>query len=140
MNERLTEQRQDMCGYYAPIHGVEGMACVQELGAIEDIMYAPDGTPRITLDDLRTLVDAWADGRAVALPRKPGDPVWHVVYEPDYIDFGTPPQYGIRKEEFHFYDFPNVGKTIFLTLNEAVASRKKLMRSESAEAAKGGQK
>ena len=39
------------------------------LGEYEDILYA-DGTPRITLDRLRELVQADSEGRAVVLPCK----------------------------------------------------------------------
>ena len=43
------------------------------LGEYEDILYAPDGTPRITLDRLRELVQTDAEGRVLIASTKVGD-------------------------------------------------------------------
>ena len=42
--------------------------CFARLAALEDILYAPDGTGRISLDELRGLVEAWNSCRAVLMP------------------------------------------------------------------------
>ena len=41
-----------------------------------DILYAPDGSERITLDRLREICAAERDGRVVVLPCKVGSDVW----------------------------------------------------------------
>lgn len=46
------------------------------LGELEDILYAPDGSERITLDRLRELVTAEGEGRVVVLPCKVGGTVY----------------------------------------------------------------
>ena len=48
-------------------------AHLQRLWEYENILFATDGTPRITLDRLRELVAAERDGRLVVLPCKAGD-------------------------------------------------------------------
>jgi hypothetical protein len=62
----------DYDGFFAHLQAVE------KLGAIEDIIYALDGTEIITLDRIRELVEADRDGRLVVLPCKVGDTVYTV--------------------------------------------------------------
>ena len=54
---------------------------ILKLATLEDILYAPDGTERISLARLRELVQADAEGRAVVLPCKVGDTVYTIAYD-----------------------------------------------------------
>lgn len=50
--------------YLASPH-VDEYDIISRLGTLEDILYAPDGTERMSLDRLRELVEADKDGRVV---------------------------------------------------------------------------
>lgn len=64
--ERLTKRTSG--GDYCPTKGTNKHQRIQRLAAYEDILYAPDGTQRITLKRLSELVTAEQDGRCVVLP------------------------------------------------------------------------
>jgi hypothetical protein len=99
------------------------------LGRMEDILYAPDGSERITLDRLREIVDADADGRCVVLPCKVGTKVWLI---PNYTAYFDDIEEATIQGVATFYnngqmdvllttglclcvDWTQIGKTVFLT-------------------------
>lgn len=119
-----------------------------EFKALEDILYAPGGSERITLDRLRELVTAEVEGRAVVLPCKRGQ---HVFVKRDsqicegevisvtgkmrngyfevwativYTWHGKKHDYEVRGN----YGASSFGKTVFLTRAEAEQA---LVRAEA---------
>lgn len=115
--------------------GFRGEA-IEYLAALEDILYAPDGTELITLDRLRELVEADRDGRCVVLPCKVRDTIYAVQKRPISGAFEIKPYYvtefSTRGREVClqvagvnlgsngcFCRASDFGKTVFLTRAEA---------------------
>ena len=82
------------------------------LKAYEDIAELCGG-----FDRLRELAEADKDGRVVVLPCKVGDTVWRIkrTFE-EYPDKSKP---YIEPDAFLLQDVFNIGKTVFLTREEA---------------------
>lgn len=85
---------------------------VDRLAAYEDIAELCGG-----FDRLRELAEADKDGRCVVLPCKVGDTVWRIkrTFE-TYPDKSKP---YIEPDAFLLQDVFNIGKTVFLTREEA---------------------
>lgn len=122
---------------------------MNRLAALEDILYAPDGTERISLDllrditktvdtvgvdRLREIVEADADGRCVVL--LPDGQIYYIeeIKETGERWIGNRPCQYITGDGYHCgwgltpicFPFSELGKTIFLTRAEAdVALEKK---------------
>lgn len=108
--------------------------CVERLAAYEDTGLTPKEAKRMSnilmdvgidyncsweyvknwlLDNrLRELAEADKDGRLVVLPCKMGDTVYYIRREFDGTDV-------VGEAEFWWSDIPYLGKTIFLTREEA---------------------
>lgn len=80
---------------------------VRRLAAIEDILG-----DEYDLDRLRELAQADREGRCVVLPCKIGDFVYLIKRKLDGSDC-------VQKAEFWWSDIPEIGKTVFLTREEA---------------------
>lgn len=52
---------------------------VHRLSTLENILYNPDGTPRVTMERLAELVGAEVEGRIAVLPCKVGDTVYYII-------------------------------------------------------------
>lgn len=87
-------------------------AVCERLAAYEDIAELCGGADR-----LRELAEADKDGRCVVLPCKVGDTVWRIkrTFE-TYPDKSEP---YIEPDAFLLQDVFNIGKTVFLTREEA---------------------
>ena len=125
--ERLTEwnDEQTCHAYYPrcfkdPCYGsgckiencpFEAAVC-DRLAVFEDIAELCGG-----LDRLRELAESDKDGRVVVLPCKVGDTVWRIkrTFE-TYPDKSKP---YIEPDAFLLQDVFNIGKTVFLTREEA---------------------
>jgi hypothetical protein len=83
---------------------------IDRLAAYEDTGLTPEETEDIA--------KAKADGRLVVLPCKVGDTVWLVS-----CDCLNRPSW-ITENNFEYGMLPHIGKTIFLTREEAEAARK----------------
>lgn len=115
--KRYTEKHYDENGYYLICSGnCETLNCgdcgildkiVDRLAAIEDILG-----DEYELDRLRELVMADREGRCVVLPCKIGDFVYLIKRKLDGSDC-------VQKAEFWWSDIPEIGKTVFLTREEA---------------------
>ena len=108
--------------------------CVERLAAYEDTGLTPKEVKRMSnilmdvgidyncsweyvknwlLDNrLRELAEADKDGRVVVLPCKMGDTVYYIRREFDGTDV-------VGEAEFWWSDIPYIGKTIFITREEA---------------------
>lgn len=109
--ERLTYFKD---GYWrVNFSGVQYQAdFVDRLAAYEDIAELCGG-----FDRLRELAEADKDGRVVVLPCRAGDTVWRIkrTFE-EYPDKSKP---YIEPDAFLLQDVFNIGKTVFLTREEA---------------------
>lgn len=96
-------------------------------------------THGIKLDRLREICEAEADGRLVVLPCKVGDSIWLAMCGQirEYIFMGITQQYGYLprlygRQRFGKYEdvgialVDSIGKTVFLTREEAEAKLKEL--------------
>lgn len=106
---------------------------LKRLADLEDILFAPDGTQRITLKRLSELVTAEQDGRCVVLPCKVGTRVWVIrqncdlccdMYAEEPCLFGSCEYKEVFESVFRYGTIDNFGKTVFLTREEAEAALK----------------
>lgn len=97
----------DKCRLYACRNGL-----IARLAAYEDIAELCGGAAR-----LRELAEVDKAGRCVVLPCKVGDTVWRIkrTFE-EYPDRSEP---YIEPDAFLLQDVFNIGKTVFLTREEA---------------------
>lgn len=79
-----------------------------EAGCVKAVAW----TYGIDINRLRKLAEADNDGRVVILPCKVGDTVWILQQRSDGSDC-------VRVAEFWWSDIPQVGKTVFLSSEEA---------------------
>jgi hypothetical protein len=116
--ERLTYFKD---GYWrVNFSGVQYQAdFVDRLAAYEDIAELCGG-----FDRLRELAEADKDGRVVVPPCKVGDTVWRIkrTFE-EYPDKSKP---YIEPDAFLLQDVFNIGKTVFLTHEEAEKALQKM--------------
>lgn len=136
---------------------VEALAeCVDRLAAYEDTGITPeyiasalktldmfaDATKGVPLNRIRELVEAEKDGRLVVLPCKVGDKIFHLFYGEiqnllvSSVIYrghgGYSTNFLVECIPFHrFYWREEIGKTVFLTREEAEAALKK--REESTD-------
>nr|DAL08346.1 MAG TPA_asm: hypothetical protein [Bacteriophage sp.] len=82
-----------------------------------NLMRLADLESLCSYDHLRELAEADKDGRVVVLPCKVGDTVWRIkrTFE-EYPDKSKP---YIEPDAFLLQDVFNIGKTVFLTREEA---------------------
>lgn len=113
INELHTE-RLDYNSEYLPL-----IDAAQKLNDIETVMGDYD------LDRLRELVQADREGRCVVLPVKEGDTVYRITWNPFEDD---PPE--IFDCAFHITDYYSIGRTVFLTEEEAEAALKAMKERE----------
>ncbi len=104
------------------------------LAGYEDILFDDDGNEQISFDRLREIVEAEKDGRLVVLPCKVGDTVWiHALVPCGACPHGADqakicgqagcPIHPIPVS-FNVRMFDGIGKTVFLTREEAEAALK----------------
>lgn len=93
---------------------------VKKLNAIEDILNGYD------INRLKELVEADREGRCVVMPVKEGDTVYRITWNPFEDD---PPE--IFDCAFHITDYYSIGRTVFLTEEEAEKAIEKMKASEN---------
>lgn len=91
------------------------------LADIEDILG-----DNYDLDRLRELVNADREGQCVVLPVKEGETVYCITWSPFEDD---PPE--IFDCAFHITDYYSIGRTVFLTEEEAEKAIEKMKASEN---------
>lgn len=136
--ERLTSRNEDCVSvnghglYHLTMTEVVQMA--DRLAAYEDTGWTPEmlrklgenaghlwdfaqAAENMTVGRLKELAEADKDGRVVVLPCKVGDTVWRIkrTFE-EYPDKSKP---YIEPDAFLLQDVFNIGKTVFLTREEA---------------------
>lgn len=103
----------------------EYVQIVDRLAAIEDILG-----DEYDLDHLRELVQAEKDGRLVVMPCKVGDTVYTLSHQTMIDEDGNEwyicsPKYKcVIEKQFTLFDLNHIGKTVFLTCEEAEAALK----------------
>jgi len=119
-----------------------------ELALYRSILFAPDGTERVSIDRLREIVEAEVEGRNVTLPCKVGDTVWYApkyceepacgyVEEISTINGYTIIVFYIDPDTHMEAEIKDFGKTVFLTRAEAEAAlNATVSKTEIVEAAK----
>ena len=125
--KRLTEWSGDRWIARQDMRGVGDKAVYARLAALEDILFAPNGTLRLTLERIEELAQADAEGRCVVLPQD--GMLYHIeeVIETGDRWVGNKP---IQKITITCgfglvgipLDFSQIGKTVFLTREEAEAA------------------
>jgi hypothetical protein len=110
---------------------------INRIATYEDILYAPDGTERITLDELTELLKARDEGRCGVLPCKVGDTVYTPLYEDFAIEWEIHSYHLFSKNETNVrywatcenaeeddmeFWLDDIGKTVFLTRSAAEAA------------------
>lgn len=80
----------------------------------------------LSIDRIKELVEADREGRCVVLPVKEGDTVYCITWNPFEDD---PPE--IFDCAFHITDYYSIGRTVFLTEEEAEKAIEKMKASEN---------
>lgn len=116
------------------------MNLIGRLNQYEDILFTPDGTPRVTLDRLAELVTADCEVRCKIHPCKVGDTVWSKYGDPwtvtrieHCLNGRTVFRCGHKgTEDYTSFFNEDIGEDMYLTEQEGNAAKERQAKKDKA--------